>query len=284
MQVVSEASPPPELPPQPVSLRVRYRIRFAKTGLLRWISHRDLARLWERLVRRAELPLSMSEGFHPKPRIGFPSALALGVESHDEVVELELAENLSPQWLLETLQSDRQPGLAIHSVKRLPSGFGKAQLLRSDYRITLPDSTDFESVQAAIDRLTSTETVSVDRKKKTVTVHVASQILLLEIRDGRLRLGLAASDTASLRPGDVLDLLGLEKWTDRGATITRTGVTLEKEYEPEDPRQCARASAGPTLETGSHRSDAAAGASLPAEGRRCHTASPAGARLPEQSS
>ena len=42
-------------------LRIRYRIRFAKTGLLRWISHRDLARLWERLLRRARLQLSMTE-------------------------------------------------------------------------------------------------------------------------------------------------------------------------------------------------------------------------------
>jgi radical SAM-linked protein len=113
-------------------LRIRYRIRFAKTGLLRWISHRDLARLWERLVRRAELKLSMTEGFHPKPRIGFPSALALGVEGLNEVVELELAEELKVNELFDRLQSDEQPGLEILSVVRLPGGFGKAQLLRSD--------------------------------------------------------------------------------------------------------------------------------------------------------
>ena len=59
-------------------IRDRYRIRFGKTGLLRWIGHHDLQRLWERLLRRADLRLSMSQGFHPKPRINFPSALALG--------------------------------------------------------------------------------------------------------------------------------------------------------------------------------------------------------------
>ncbi len=101
-------------------IRIRYRMRFAKTGLLRWISHRDLARLWERLLRRAELRLSMTEGFHPKPRVAFPSALALGVESLDEVVEIELAEAWDAGDLLSRLRDDKQPGLTIKSVTQLP--------------------------------------------------------------------------------------------------------------------------------------------------------------------
>ena len=68
----------------------RLRIRFTKCGDVRWISHRDLARVWERLLRRAGLQLAFSQGFHPKPRISFPSALALGIEALDEVVELEV--------------------------------------------------------------------------------------------------------------------------------------------------------------------------------------------------
>jgi len=79
---VTPATKPEPTKPEP--LRIRYRIRFAKAGLLRWISHRDLASLWERLLRRAALKLSMTEGFHPKPRVAFPSALALGVESQDD--------------------------------------------------------------------------------------------------------------------------------------------------------------------------------------------------------
>src|SRR6056297_635237 len=114
-------------------MRVRYRVRFAKVGLLRWISHRDLAMLWERLARRVELPLSMTEGFHPKPRIAFPSALALGVESLDEVVELELTEALTAASLLDRLRGDNQPGLVIRSVQRLPPSTPKARLRQSDY-------------------------------------------------------------------------------------------------------------------------------------------------------
>ena len=168
------SAPKPEAP-----LRIRYRIRFSKTDLLRWISHRDLARLWERLIRRAQLKPSMTEGFHPKPRIGFPSALALGVESHDEVVELDLAEEPTPQELLQKLADDKQPGLSIISVAKLPEGFGKAQLTQSDYVITVAEGCDVDVIQTAIDKLMSQKSVTVQRKKKPLVVDPKVQISAL---------------------------------------------------------------------------------------------------------
>ncbi len=215
-------------------LRIRYRIRFAKAGLLRWTSHRDLARLWERLVRRAELKLSMTEGFHPKPRIGFPSALALGVEGLDEVVELELAEELQVNELSDRLRNDEQPGLEILSVVRLPDGFGKAQLLRSDYRIAIPELVDLAATQKAIDEFKLQTTVKVVRKKKTVTAEVASQVLKFEISNNQLHLSLAASQSATLRPSDVLELIGAGDWIENGASIQRTRVVLERECERDE--------------------------------------------------
>ncbi len=220
-------------------LRIRYRVRFAKTDLLRWISHRDLARLWERLIRRAALKPSMTEGFHPKPRIGFPSALALGVESLDEVVEIELAEELTPAEMLQRLQQDEQPGLTIKSVSRLPEKFGKAQLLQSDYVITAIEAADAQAITQAIEQLMSQQTVSLQRKKKTMTVEVAEQILKLELRDQQLHLSLAASESASLRPADVLDLLGFSDWIEKGSLITRVRVALQREFQSDDQSEMA---------------------------------------------
>jgi radical SAM-linked protein len=236
VQVEAEKTPPPAVP----ALRIRYRIRFAKVGLLRWISHRDLARLWERLLRRANLKLSMTEGFHPKPRIGFPSALALGVESLDEVVELELAEELIPQNLLDRLRADEQPGLVIHNVCQLPEGFGKAQLLRSDYVITTIEGISAVEINAAIEQLLAQDTVSVARNKKPLTVAVSSQITALSLADDGLRLSLAASEAATLKPTDVLDLLGFNNWIENGSLITRVAVALEKEFlQSDDPQRWA---------------------------------------------
>ncbi|MGI9465696.1 MAG: TIGR03936 family radical SAM-associated protein [Rubripirellula sp.] len=215
-------------------LRIRYRVRFGKTDLLRWISHRDLARLWERLLRRAGLALSMTEGFHPKPRVGFPSALALGVESLDEVVEIDLAEEISAQSLLERLEADQQPGLNIKSVTRLPEGMSKAQLNASDYTFSVVDGVQVPEIEAAIQKLLASDSVSVERKKKMLTVKVAEQITKLELNGDVINLRLAASQAASLRPGDVLDLLGFSDWVELGTLIRRISVELK-----EEPTDCA---------------------------------------------
>ncbi|MBC7337876.1 MAG: DUF2344 domain-containing protein, partial [Clostridia bacterium] len=95
-----------------LTVRQRVRIRFSKTGDLRFIGHHDLVRTLERLFRRAELPLAFSQGFHPKPKISFPLALALGLEGRNEVLELELTEALSTDEILARLQRATVPGLA----------------------------------------------------------------------------------------------------------------------------------------------------------------------------
>ncbi|MEM9365735.1 MAG: TIGR03936 family radical SAM-associated protein [Planctomycetota bacterium] len=212
--------------------RIRYRIRFAKLDLLRWISHRDLARLWERLTRRAELPLSMTEGFHPKPRIAFASALALGVESHDEVLELELSKELTVDELQQRLVADGQPGLSIIDVTRLDDGSPKAQLMAADYAVTLPD--DFDETQraplrGAIEVLLQQETITVERKKKPLVAHVASHIPFLELHEKHLWARLFVGDGASLKITDVMQCIGIESWPQRGSQVSRTRVWLRDE-------------------------------------------------------
>ncbi len=195
------------------------------------------------MVRRAALKPSMTEGFHPKPRIGFPSALALGVNGLDEVVELELAERIPVAELFQRLCDDNQPGLTIKSVKLLPEGFGKAKLSRSDYVITIPDDVDIDAAQSAIAELKNRDTISFERKQKTVTVDSA-QIPSIEIEGDCLNLSLAASESASLRPGDVLDLINASHWIEHGAVINRTRVALKKEFETEEPQLIATAEDG----------------------------------------
>lgn len=71
--------------------RPRVRIRFTKLGKVRWTSHRDVARMWERAFRRVQLPLAYSEGFTPRPRVSFGLALPTGHESLAEYLDVELA-------------------------------------------------------------------------------------------------------------------------------------------------------------------------------------------------
>jgi len=69
---------------------VKLRVRFSKTGKVRFTSHRDVARIWERALRRAEVPVTYSGGFSPRPRIHFGLALATGAESHAEYLDVDV--------------------------------------------------------------------------------------------------------------------------------------------------------------------------------------------------
>ncbi len=120
---------------------MRLRITFSKSGALRYIGHLDLHSLWERTVRRAGLPLSYTQGFHPGPRIQLASALPLGFIGCAEIVDLWLDETpgLSDLPYKDSLQSAAPPGLVISSVD-IVDEHGPAlqtQVIAAEYGITL---------------------------------------------------------------------------------------------------------------------------------------------------
>src|SRR5262249_14546085 len=117
--------------------RDKVRIRFRKAGGLRLLSHHDLMRCFERLLRRAGLPLHHTQGFHPHPRLVFALSLPLGVVALDEVAELELDDVLPPEEIHERLRRQTPAGLDILSVARV--GLKTAARVRGlCYRLALP--------------------------------------------------------------------------------------------------------------------------------------------------
>ena len=101
-------------------IRQKVEIGFAKSGLARFISHHDLMRLWQRAARRARLPLRWTEGFNPRPRIVFPDAIELGMESDCEVVEIELTDWLRPSEIERKLAEAMPEGTRVKHVRLLP--------------------------------------------------------------------------------------------------------------------------------------------------------------------
>src|SRR5712692_3812517 len=92
-------------------VRDKVRIRFCKGDDLRLLSHHDLMRAFQRMLRRAALPVRQSKGFHPQPRLVFALSLPLGVVGCEEVVELELDEVLPLDDLRDRLVRQAPPGL-----------------------------------------------------------------------------------------------------------------------------------------------------------------------------
>lgn len=207
-------------------LRIRIRLRFSKCGDLRLISHRDLVRALERLFRRAGLPLGMSEGFHPRPRMTFPSALAVGVAALDEVMEVELSEELTAESVLATLRQHAPPGLEFRSAEVLPPGARKARVDRVRFEIPVP-AERHAALRERMAQLLSETTHLSDRGVDRSPIDLRSYIEDLSLDAGILRLDLRVAQEGAARPRELLSALGLDDLEQNGFFFTRTAVELQ---------------------------------------------------------
>ncbi len=91
--------------------------RYSKTGLMIYISHLDLLRMFQRALRRAKLPIFITGGFHPHPKISFKRALKLGVESLDEEATFYLSVPVEPEAFREKLQKQLPEGIEILALR-----------------------------------------------------------------------------------------------------------------------------------------------------------------------
>src|SRR5204863_3280661 len=102
--------------------RVRLRARFSKLGKVRFTSHRDVARMWERALRRAVLPVAYTEGFSPRPKLHFGLALGTGHESLAEYLDIDLREEPDLTTLPEQLSTQLPVGIDVTAAVPLAPG------------------------------------------------------------------------------------------------------------------------------------------------------------------
>jgi len=109
-------------------MKKKIRLKFRKIGEMRFLSHLELAHLFYRASKRADLPLCFSEGFHPMPRIIFATALPVGMESLMEIVEVECEGKITPPEVLERLNRTVPPGVEILEAEEVPLFFHLSSL------------------------------------------------------------------------------------------------------------------------------------------------------------
>ena len=194
----------PKQAPPPVQ---RLRVRYAKRGRLRFTSHRDFSRAFERAVFRARLPMAYSSGFNPHPRISYAGASPTGAASEAEYLELALAEVVDPAAVHAALDEALPDGLDVVEVVESPGG-GFADLLQaSRWEIGLPVPVD--AAASAVAAFLAAEAVPVQRmtKKGLRDFDSRSAVLGLTVtpvdEGARLDLLLRHLEPA-VRPDDVL--------------------------------------------------------------------------------
>ncbi len=209
--------------------RNRVRIRFSKLGDLRLISHRDLARVWERMFRRANLQLAKSEGFRPKPRIHFPSALSLGVAGLEEVVEVELTAEMTSLMtdgaaLQTRLSAQAPPGLTIAQLDVLPDEVKQARAELLSYELPVPPERRTELAQR-IEWLLGQTSVLVAREERK-PLDLRPMLDRLQLIGDTLQMRLRIDLLGTVRPGEILGVLGAADLEQHGLALTRTAVEL----------------------------------------------------------
>lgn len=117
-------------------MKTTVRMKFSKTGRAKYISHLDLMRCFQRCIRRAELPIAYSEGFHPHMLIVFAAALSLGFESECEIIELGLSEEMPFDEVKKRMQSVLPEGINIEECYAPVHKMG--QISFAEYEVTVP--------------------------------------------------------------------------------------------------------------------------------------------------
>ena len=189
--------------------RQRIRIRYSKLGRLKFVGHKDLLRTLEALFRRARLPLAMSNGFHPKVRMSFPGALALGYESTDEVFDLELSKPMDTNTLLAVLNRHTLEGLTFLSARLLEEGEKKVNLVSSVFRMTLVPELRKQTAERIESFLAETSVIVAKSSGKLVDVRFAVLQLTLDEATGELTVELQTQTGPEAGVKEVLAVLGL---------------------------------------------------------------------------
>ncbi|MDD3826856.1 MAG: TIGR03936 family radical SAM-associated protein [Anaerolineae bacterium] len=197
----------------------RVRLTFAKGEALKYISHLDLARAWERLFRRAGLPVAYSQGFNPRPRFQIASGLPVGVTGQAELLDVWLAERLAPEEVLARLGPASPPGLEILAAEEveLRAPALQARMQAADYLAVLDTAEPAEAIRTRVEALLAAPSLPRQRhhKGKQQSYDLRPLVQSLAVRPAPsgggilLEMRLQASPEGAGRPDQVLDVLGL---------------------------------------------------------------------------
>jgi len=210
------------------------RLRFSKLGKVRWTSHRDVARMWERAFRRAGLPVTYTGGFSPRPKVSFGLALPTGHESLAEYLDVHLDAEVDPVTLPGRLTPALPAGIDVTGGFALDAAAGSLQheVTSCSWEVELDATGLTDRIDAAL--AAAELVVTRVRKGHPVTDDIRPAIRSLVVAGGRLRAELA-TQPRGLRPAEMLSVLDVAV---EDCLVRRTHQWIERDgarWEPVSP-------------------------------------------------
>ncbi len=240
----------------------KLRLRYAKRGRLRFTSHRDVARVVERGLRRAGLPMAYSQGFNPHPKVSWLGAAPTGAASEAEYVEIALVREVDPELVRAELDAALPGDLVVLDAVVAGPGSLADRMEASRWRIELPGVAVAplrEAVRALlaapevhVERMTKNGKRSIDVRTALVSLEASDQPVVSAVAEDTTECGILTAvvrqGSPAVRPDDVLSALdvvaGLRPPVPAKATRTAQG-RLDDDGGLVDPLGADRSSSGP---------------------------------------
>jgi radical SAM-linked protein len=199
----------------------RLRIRFSRGEEIKYISHLDLMRLWQRALNRADIALAYSEGFNPHPRLSLAAPLALGVTSEAELMDITLSRWVSPHIFTASAGRQLPRGIEITDTHNIPLTLPslQSQVHYAEYNVTLQTKKQQVEIESSIQSLLAKETLPWEHQRDTGPHRYDLRALIEDLwligwdkEQCRLGMRLNCDSSGSGRPEQVAVALGFEKY------------------------------------------------------------------------
>ena len=199
---------------------MKVRLRFSKTGALVYIGHLDVMRYFQKLMRRAGIPVAYSEGFSPHQILSFTPPLPLGMESSGEYADIELTESISSETALKKLRAQSVDEIVISSFKALPDRCtnAMASVNAASYSV-FADEKSYDVLKRAVPVLLQKDSVNVIKKTKKSEKGIDIRPLIYELsaddNDHCVNMLISSGSSDNIKPelviGALADAAGIDQ-------------------------------------------------------------------------
>ena len=227
---------------------MKARIKFRKYGVLRFIGHLDVMRFFQKLMRRADIPIAFTGGYSPHMIMSFASPLGIGLTSDGEYLDIELTAPVDSLEAVKRMNKECAEGIEVISIRQIPDEkkmTGMTILAAADYLVSVKEGTLSENWKEGFSDFMAQKEIRVIKqtKRSEREVDIRPLIYRWEIRGESIFLQLAAGSAENLKPDLVMEtfLSGsavpegsvsfayhrLEMYADMGEDGKRNLVSLE---------------------------------------------------------
>lgn len=195
---------------------MKKRVYFDKYGEMKFISHLDLLRFFERLFNKAEIPVKYSEGFHPRPKMSFGSPISLGTEAYNEIMDFETDVEISNEEVVKRLNESAVLGFKVNKVEEVPRKSSIMEEFTNMLYTVEGSQEDMDKLEKLFNR---NEILEVREKKgKTVTRNLKERLKTFSREGNKISM-----EIINTSPNSYLEMVGIEQ---QNVQIKRLGYKI----------------------------------------------------------